>query len=154
MPTSNVSKRESKDDYYEDVDPRFAEPTSMGAGPSIPASLMPGNGGNGGNGGHQGGYARGDSGVLPQGEHPSLEELHKSNTSPAPSNDSRFTSISQRGVNPNWRPAPQGPPPGSQRVQQQREVLLTGNQDFELPGGRGRGGGRGNVPNNRYPAEI
>ena len=75
--------------------------------------------------------------------------------------------MSQRGVNPEWRPPPRGagagPGPGQGQgmgsygivpnrrpVQQQRDVLLSGNPDFELPAGpgggfAGRGGGGGGV---------
>ena len=67
----------------------------------------------------------------------------------AASESSNFTSISERGVNPQWQAEHQGfgmggipnrgPPP-----QQQRDFLLANNPDFELPAGRGgRGAGRG-----------
>ena len=72
---------------------------------------------------------------------------------------SHFTSISQRPVNPNWRPGPLGSMMGSgpggagmssaSAAQRRREdVLLSGNPDFSLPpgvarGGRGGGGVRG-----------
>ena len=79
--------------------------------------------------------------------------------SPA-SDNSVMTSISQRGVNPNWRPGTEGP--GGQRSgqanlgvpgkrdqrqqQQQRDMLLSSNPDFELPAGSG--------PHGRIPAGI
>lgn len=63
--------------------------------------------------------------------------------SPAASDHSNMTSISQRGVNPNWRPqdgqrfGPSGQAnlgvPGRVPVQQQRDMLLNSNPDFELP---------------------
>lgn len=95
---------------------------------------------------------------------------------------SHFTSISQRPVNPNWRPGPgMGGGPGgagmssASAAQRRREdVLLAGNPDFTIPGvgrgGRGgamgamrggRGGARGSVPpsvgltpGGRYPTDI
>ena len=94
----------------------------------------------------------------------SYESIHQSSRSPAASEESNFTSISQRGVNPDWRPPPPGqgqyqgpgPAPGQgygnemgvggvpnrRPMPQQRDVLLAGNPDFELPGmsGAGRGG--------------
>ncbi|KAK5005456.1 hypothetical protein LTR60_006253, partial [Cryomyces antarcticus] len=76
--------------------------------------------------------------------------------SPAGSDASHFTSVSQRGVNPNWRPngpnGPNGPnayngPNGAgQRRRPANDVLLQANPDFVLPAGRadyGRGRGRG-----------
>ena len=71
--------------------------------------------------------------------------------SPA-SDNSNMTSISQRGVNPNWRPgqASLGVPgrreQQRQQQQQQRDMLLSSNPDFELPGGSG--------PHGRIPAGI
>ncbi|EMC98202.1 hypothetical protein BAUCODRAFT_23016 [Baudoinia panamericana UAMH 10762] len=69
---------------------------------------------------------------------------------------SHFTSVSQRPVNPNWRPGPgsaYGPPGGgaassASAAQRRREdVLLNANPDFSLPGmsftRNGRGGMRG-----------
>lgn len=71
----------------------------------------------------------------------------------AASESSHFTSVSQRGINPNWRPGMpvQGPPGYGQRtevtsasaVQRRKEdVILSANPDFSLPA-VGRGGGRG-----------
>ncbi|KAK5133469.1 hypothetical protein LTR08_007711 [Meristemomyces frigidus] len=78
------------------------------------------------------------------------------------SETSHFTSVSQRGINPNWRPGPGPgyagsamggggvPPVSASAAQRQREdVILNANPDFSLPGmglpGRsgGRGGGKG-----------
>ena len=102
---------------------------------------------------------------LPQAQHPTIEtmdpsssyeELQDGQMSPA----SDMTSISQRGVNPNWRPGMEGA--GGQRSgqanlgvpgrreqrhqQQQRDMLLSSNPDFELPGGSG--------PHGRIPAGV
>ncbi|EXJ89410.1 hypothetical protein A1O3_02477 [Capronia epimyces CBS 606.96] len=138
------------DAYYEDVDPRFAsEPEPMLPMPSnpnqarVPTLLTPG----------QSGLQRPDSiGPLPQTN--SYEDLPGAR-SPAESDASNFTSVSQRGVNPNWRPGAGGEfgsfgPPIRRRDQQlKRDVLLAGNPDFEIPGiappgrpmNRGQGGG-------------
>ncbi|KAK0729684.1 hypothetical protein B0H67DRAFT_5048 [Lasiosphaeris hirsuta] len=74
--------------------------------------------------------------------------------SPAESERSTFTSISQRGINPRW--APPQPPPGAisnyggnviprRPVNRTADILLDSNPDFELPGrtapSRKRGGG-------------
>jgi hypothetical protein len=134
-------RQNSGDNYYEDVDPRFAEPTPPPV--TMPSALLPGNPGR----------------VPPNPSNPSLnttgldgsasyEDLHNGSRSPAESDRSNFTSVSQRGVNPRWNPAVgnanpmpalnqrRGPPP-----QQRNEILLSSNPDFELPGPRGRGGG-------------
>jgi len=93
----------------------------------------------------------------------SFESIQEGARSPAVSGDSDYTSISQRGINPAWRPPPQqgpgpnrGPPP-----LQQRDMLLGSNPDFELPGMAGRGGrmggagrgGRGAMPG-PYPGGL
>jgi hypothetical protein len=94
---------------------------------------------------------------------------------------SHFTSISERPVNPNWRPpsvsgrsgagsAYGGGGPGPATAQRRREdVILAGNPDFSIPGmGPARGGGRpgrtpglaasatpgGMTPGGRYPTDI
>ncbi|KAF4965968.1 hypothetical protein FSARC_6277, partial [Fusarium sarcochroum] len=66
--------------YYEDVDPRFASPTP-------PAN----------------------NNLQPPPIEPIYEDIHANNAgarSPAESEHSTFTSISQRGVNPRWNPNP------------------------------------------------
>lgn len=95
----------------------------------------------------------------------SYEDLQSGARSPAESDRSNFTSVSQRGVNPRWNggggygaPMPRRPVP---QQQQQTDMLLNSNPDFMLPGGRGgrgfsRGGARGPspnriVPNSAYP---
>ncbi|KAK7418705.1 regulator of ime2 [Neonectria magnoliae] len=113
--------------YYEDVDPRFASNTPPNQPPPI---------------------------------EPIYEDIHVNNPgarSPAESERSNFTSISQRGVNPRWNPNPppmpyqQGPParrPVNQH--QQRQDILLDNPDFLLPGARPKGG-PGMVPGSAYP---
>jgi len=114
--------------YYEDVDPRFAQPPSLN---------------------------RND-------ENLSTDDLHNApgSRSPAISERSGFTSVSQRPVNPRWNPGPMPGPmsgPGYGQMLPRRPVnrapdLLANNPDFELPGvGRGinpRAGAGGGA----YPA--
>jgi hypothetical protein len=68
------------------------------------------------------------------------------------SESSHFTSVSQRGVNPAWRPQGRPQPP---RGPSREDIILGANPDFQLPasraarggrGGRGRGGGVGMGP--------
>ena len=145
------------DVYYEDVDPRFATetdltPPAQQSRAPVPASLAPG-------------AAHGMNGV-PLARTGSYEDLPGAR-SPAESDTSNFTSVSQRGVNPNWKPggpgdtAGQFPPhatrkPMQAQVQQRRDVLLGNNPDFELPiprPVRGRGGmGGGGI--SRMPAPM
>ena len=147
------------DIYYEDVDPRFATesdptPPAQQRGPPMPASLAPGPA-----------HGMHDVPLAPTGSYEDLPGAR----SPAESEGSNFTSVSQRGVNPNWRPggpgdtAGQFPPnvmrrPMQAQVQQRRDLLLGNNPDFELPIPRpGRGGGGGAIGTfsahgARYPA--
>ncbi|KAK2798954.1 regulator of ime2 [Onygenales sp. PD_10] len=116
---SPLDKANTQDSYFEDIDPRF-----VGTG-DMPSALTPG----------------------PPGElHPrtSFDDLPEGARSPATSENSHFTSVSQRGVNPKWRP----PEAEIRRAKQERQdVLLGSNPDFELPSGRGRGGpGRARIP--------
>lgn len=107
----------------------------------------------------------------------SYENLPTGMRSPTGSDTSHFTSVSQRGINPNWRP-PQsggflgpgsaGAPSTASGMQRRREdVILNANPDFSLPGlrggrtGRGRGGPTrgtlgpsGLTPQGRYPTEV
>lgn len=148
------------DVYYEDVDPRFATdidpvpPVQQSRAP-VPAPLVPG-------------AAHGMHDV-PLAHSGSYEDLPGAR-SPAESDTSNFTSVSQRGVNPNWKPggpgdtAGQFPPhgirkPAQAQVQQKRDILLGNNPDFELPipkPGRGRGGsvGMGGSGISRVPAPM
>ncbi|KAK2673598.1 hypothetical protein RAB80_011141 [Fusarium oxysporum f. sp. vasinfectum] len=117
--------------YYEDVDPRFASDAP-------PAS----------------------NNLQPPPIEPIYEDIHANNAgtrSPAESEHSTFTSISQRGINPRWNPNPpplpyqQGPPhrrPAHQ--QQQRQDMLLDTPDFQLPSSR-TGRGPGMVPGSAYP---
>lgn len=72
--------------------------------------------------------------------------------SPAQSDTSHYTSISQRGINPNWQPPPPQMTggPGRPMQPQQRDVLFAGSNDFELsgrePGHHGAMGAGGRYP--------
>ncbi len=142
------------DVYYEDVDPRFAADPEPPVPPipqnanvhtqhtPPPALLTPG---------PHGQYRPESYGEIPHTN--SYEELPGAR-SPAESETSNFTSVSQRGVNPNWRPGNPGEfsslgPMRRREINPTRqEMLLAGNPDFELPGAmaptrlptRGRGG--------------
>jgi uncharacterized membrane protein len=147
--------------YYEDVDPRFAnDPEPRVQQQAVPSSLTPG--------------PRQPPAPLRQVPGPngemipltsSYENLQEGARSPAESETSNFTSVSQRGVNPNWRPQDGGgafntglgPP---RRIQQQtqmrRDMMLSNNPDFEIPGlaggaRGGRGGMRGGGGTTRRP---
>jgi hypothetical protein len=147
-PTSNRVERSS--DYYEDVDPRFAEPARAQAPPPLPTSLMPG--GFASNSPQYLNAPNSSDTHLPRTN--SYDDLPEGSRSPAASEASHFTSVSQRPVNPNWRPefgAPAGQfppfPPGQRKPMRPEDVILeanAANPDFAIPGaGRGRGRGRG-----------
>ncbi|KAH7304896.1 SUR7/PalI family-domain-containing protein [Stachybotrys elegans] len=121
--------------YYEDIDPRFAAP----AAPVPQQSPPPLN--------------------VPPPIEPIYEDVHADNSgarSPAESERSNFTSISQRGINPRWNPAPpmphqQGPP---RRPGPQRQDILLDMPDFQIGGPSGkpqRGAGPGMIPGSAYP---
>jgi hypothetical protein len=141
----------SGDNYYEDVDPQFAEPR-ITAPPPVPAPLAPD-------------YGAKDSSasnlrpLQPVGGldgNSSYEDLQSGARSPAESDRSNFTSVSQRGVNPRWNGAPgHAPMPNRRPVPQQQDILLNSNPDFQLPGGRGgRGNGRGGGGRGPSPAAM
>ncbi|KAK0633666.1 SUR7/PalI family-domain-containing protein [Immersiella caudata] len=124
-------------EYYEDVDPRFAEHPPGITRPTPPPI--------------QATNAYEDTPDIPQGAR-----------SPAESDRSNFTSISQRGVNPLWRdplPPPPLPPSGMYggNVSPRRPVkrpttdVLTSNPDFELPS---RGGGPARTGGSAYPGRM
>ncbi len=99
-------------EYYEDVDPRFADPAPVQK--PTPAPIDSTN---------------------------SYEDIPQGSNSPVESERSTFTSISQRGINPRWNPpVPPPPPPGSygsnpvpRRPVNRSEMVLASNPDFELP---------------------
>ncbi|CAD0041592.1 unnamed protein product [Aureobasidium pullulans] len=105
-------RRDITPSYYEDVDPRFAAdepsvvgvPTSLTPGPPIPTVRHPSPDHLRVGQDHDGPSLERDS---------SYENMAEGALSPAMSDTSNFTSVSQRGVNPNWRPPPgYGPGPG------------------------------------------
>ncbi|KAI1079671.1 pali-domain-containing protein [Whalleya microplaca] len=115
--------------YYEDIDPRFAEPESRPQQAVIDGPI-------------------------------SYDDVPPGARSPAISERSNFTSVSQRGVNPRWNPPP-GQGYNSQQMPQRRPVgvnevnVLNSNPDFQLPTTRGGPspprGPRGMTPNSAYP---
>lgn len=147
QPTGHHRNQPSSDNYYEDVDPRFASestnptnhnPSTQHPQPyNVPHTRMPG-------------LANTDPN-LHQPIHPTIEHVDPSNRydsfhepqdgliSPAASDFSTMTSVSQRAINPNWRPQDGNLGVPSRRPvppqQQQRDMLLNSNPDFELPGG-------------------
>jgi hypothetical protein len=115
--------------YYEDEDPVYTSRNESAVGNSgVPSVLTPGN----------------------SGEQKLKENGAERPGSPAASEVSHFTSISERPINPRWRP----PPMPAQAVQQKRDVLLENNPDFDL---RAAIGGGGRMPpltgknSTRYP---
>ena len=92
----------------------------------------------------------------------SYDSIPEGARSPAESERSTFTSISQRGINPNW-PGNNPPPPmmggfgavpPRRPVQPPRDVLLDGNPDFMLPGAGGRGGHGPRRGGGAYPGGL
>ncbi|KAF1809895.1 pali-domain-containing protein [Eremomyces bilateralis CBS 781.70] len=220
-PSSPPPHNQSPSNYYEDVEPRFAQagksggsglPTSLAAGPqskspppntgtpvnnniSYPASDDGGfdNNMSTSNVAPQGStqapnldprIEASDPTIVPQSSSHSLSNLPESDLnlprvpsdetisrSPAISETSNFTSISQRGINPAWRPTGSPGPMSSAprhyagdfrgrggyddgyggyksplpRGPSRQDMLLESNPEFTIPGpaGRGRGRGRG-----------
>ena len=117
-------------EYYEDVDPRFATPST--ARKPSPTPIQATN---------------------------SYEDIHQEGRSLSESERSALTSISQRGANPRWNPPPPPPPmaPGyGQRLIPRRpvnsnDVLLRSNPDFELPTRSNQATPGGMIPSSAYP---
>jgi len=159
LPIQTSHRRVSSGDhYFEDVDPRFAEPPPS-SNSLVPAALAPGyiNGGSSGS-------------LHPLGidGNNSYEDIQQSGSrSPAESERSNFTSVSQRGVNPRWNAGQNGygqPMPNRRPTNppQRNDILLNSNPDFQIPrsGGPGRGRapgqmpGNGMIPNSAYPSAL
>ena len=147
----------SEDNYFEDVDPRFAEPPSALVPGPLQTSLPANNASN--------------SQLHPTGldGNSSYEDIQEGARSPAQSERSNFTSVSQRGVNPRWNPHPGQPMPARRPVNapERNDILLNSNPDFQLLGGRGGFAGRGGrgrgpspapgasmVPGSAYPGSV
>ena len=141
--------RKASDNYYEDVAPHFIAPIDDShhitqatqqtqSSHTMPHSLMPGLSSQTPN------YpiVEHHGEIIDPGE--SYDNLPDGQRSPA-SDNSEMTSISQRGVNPNWRPGSTDAlgrleVPQRRAQQQKRDVLLNTNPDFELNGPGGPGG--------------
>ena len=144
----------SGDFYHEDVEPRFADQPPV-TNSMVPPALAPHNGG-----------------LHPHGldGNTSYDDVQSGSRSPADSDRSNFTSVSQRGVNPRWNGGNGGngygapaPMPNRRPPPQRNDILLNNNPDFMLPGGHGPGGrgggpprgrglpGNGIVPSSAYP---
>ncbi|KAF4124627.1 SUR7/PalI family [Geosmithia morbida] len=146
QPTGNLV-RSGSGNYYEDVDPRFQSSPNLDRQPPQQSQRPP----------------------QAVGYDEDVHALNNGARSPAESERSTFTSISQRGINPYWNgggPGPSGlgpaqappplnyggggggiPPRRPVPAQQQRQDMLLDNPDFQLPGGAGAskpgtGGGR------------
>lgn len=168
LPNGGVSRPERSSAYFEDVDPQFSEqlpPIPPGTNSLVPNALAPPpiNVAAANRNVQTGGIGRIHS-------FQSIEELQSGARSPAESERSTFTSVSQRGVNPRWpgaAPAAGGyggnydygaPMPVRRPVPRQQEptdLLLNSNPDFQLPGGRGKaatGMGRGLRGGSAYPS--
>jgi hypothetical protein len=151
---SSHTRMKSSEIYYEDVDPRFTDPRPPPLpGAAVPRSLTPG-----------AGTSTRPHNLAPQPSnfhpfrsgHPNPSTSYESlqdGTRSRVSDASNFTSISQRGINPNWAPPLPGALPGgasgmgiggvpnrrpTQQQQQQRTDILQTNPDFELARGARR----------------
>jgi hypothetical protein len=177
VPAGQNHTRQLSGEYFEDVDPRFADhqslPTSdiqrLPSSNVLPPSLTPGyatsSNGPGSRDPNLLGHPSSSNPHLGLNGNNSYEDVQSGSRSPAESERSNFTSVSQRGVNPRWNPQRDGPggfgPPmmgggnmnqgmGRRPVappQRNNDILLDTNPDFGLPGGRGgRGGANGRSP--------
>lgn len=138
-------RKQSSDNYYEDVDPRFASPSppilQVNTQPPpipMPSSLMPG------------------PRQIPAEQRAELidpnssnEDLPDGQRSPA-SDHSNMTSISQRGVNPNWQPGASGPlgKPGGRKPVPQRNPPIS-NSYFPS-----QGQSKGPPPGNSFAPPV
>ncbi|KAH6705506.1 hypothetical protein VD0002_g6677 [Verticillium dahliae] len=141
--TSPQQAAAQTNNYYEDIDPRFASSTPPAAA-AQPPPMQP------------------NPPPSDTYDYPPRQERGARARSPGAESDrSNFTSISQRSVNPRWNPPPPMPGYGGQPMPRrapqprQQDVLLNNNPDFQLPGARGantnRGPGAGMIPGSAYP---
>ena len=145
-PTATGHNRKASDNYYEDVDPRFAnEPVIPQSSQTqaqkplydrpVPPTLLPGVSSHG----NQPVIRHNGQDIDGQDDY---EEIPDGQRSPA-SDHSNMTSISQRGVNPNWRPGtvvdsqgrlePSHHDHHRRPVQEQSAVIMNADEDFETP---------------------
>lgn len=127
-----VANAKGAGNYYEDVDPRFDQSAHTPPGrrtPPPPLRVQP----------------------TSEVDYEEMRAAGGGTRSPAESEHSNFTSISQRGINPQWNP----PPMPARRPVQQRQDILLDNPDFKLPGGRSAAAGKrrlpGMTPDSAYP---
>lgn len=112
--------------YYEDVEPRYEASSMHPAHAGPPAE-------------------------------PVYEDAHamSGSRSPAGSERSNFTSVSQRGVNPRWNPQQHPMPVGhiARRAVQNRQDMILDNPDFQIgrAGKPQHGNPGGMVPGSAYP---
>lgn len=129
--TAPVANAKGPGNYYEDVDPRFDQTAHTPPGRRTPPPLR----------------------LQPTAEvdYDEMRAAAGGTRSPAESEHSNFTSISQRGINPQWNP----PPMPARRPVQQRQDMILDNPDFKLPGGRSTAAGKrrlpGMTPESAYP---
>ncbi|KAI4171713.1 MAG: hypothetical protein LQ348_006890 [Seirophora lacunosa] len=157
----------STDTYIEDVDPRFAEPAELRpqqilSSAPLPSALTAGLHPQRSQQGmmeHANDSHHNKAYLQPSHSYESIpDDTHDAGTrSPAVSDGSNYTSISQRGINPAWQPPANhamgmGGVPNRKPMGPQRDVVLASNPDFELPlqgsrpgtaGGRPRAASRG-----------
>ncbi|CAK7233283.1 regulator of ime2 [Sporothrix curviconia] len=148
---NNEHRPSTSEAYVEDVDPRFAEPINSRGSPTH-QNLTP---------------------LAVASNNIPYDDIPQGSRSPAESERSTFTSISQRGINPRWNPPPPNLMPGyggqgqmdpRRPVRDTNETLLNSNPDFSLPSGSRRpggppgpnignaGGASGMIPGSAYPA--
>ncbi|KAI4095868.1 MAG: hypothetical protein L6R37_007020 [Teloschistes peruensis] len=160
-PNSNIqtnisghNRYNSADNYYEDVDPRFAEPPQiqpplMQANAPLPSALTAGLHPHAPQHGIiENAHDHSTGHLQPSQSYDSIpENTHDAGArSPAISDGSNYTSISQRGINPQWQPPPDrtmgmGGVPNRRPVGPSQRDVLNSNPDFELPSQGGRAGG-------------
>ncbi|KAH0497150.1 hypothetical protein TgHK011_004479 [Trichoderma gracile] len=116
-----VVDAKGKGDYYEDVDPRFDQTVHTPPRRQTPPPPL----------------------QLNAVDYEDIRGPASGTRSPAESEHSNFTSISQRGINPQWSPQP--PVPQRRPVQQRHDMILD-NPDFKLPGGRATAAGKRRGP--------
>ena len=125
QPANESHQRKASESYYEDVDPRFSQEQQNVPNLGSSTSQMPM-------------HAPPDQQHLYAPQNPRIP--HNNSYNSHDSVGSHFTSISERGINPNWTDPNRGP---AVNMATKPDVLQS-NPDFQLPtAGRGRGGAAG-----------